>query len=584
MLDSSLLQAASFPGPVACDTETSGVHWWRDTVGVVSFAWGGGDSDALATRNVAGSLVALQCRMDAGLPTVFHNSGFDLHFLDKLGLRIRWSAIHDTLLKARLLNNLAPHDLDALGLSVLGIAPGKNVLKSWLVANKKKFLEQNGRVPNYLDVPDEILIPYATRDASLTWKLWDAYRQMGFPLYEREREVRRLMFDAETRGVEVDVPLIEERRKQAQHEEGAVTTRLQAYARDIFTGESGTDADINLDSNPQLVKWLYSDLGLTPASYTDGGAAGKPQPQVNEFNLMSNPHPVTRLLNTRNKRHKTGEFFDSYLALRDTGNVLHPTINTMQARTHRFSLSDPNLQQIPVRGDRFHVRECFVSGAGWFIGADYDKQELRIAAEIAGDTALIAALMTGVDVYVAMAEKMLGKLGITGGERQAAKIAVLSMIYGAGAPKVAESFTVNTGHPYTVERAKVIRSNFYAAYPELHTLMNTMQDQARRTGHLQNAWGRDLYVERERAYVATDYIVQSSGRDVLADALLNVATVLPRYGGHLLWPIHDECLMWVPEEPTPELLKEVGEAMVSTKFSHPLTAKPKYGKTLAELK
>ena len=111
-----------------------------------------------------------------------------------------------------------------------------------------------------------------------------------------------------------------------------------------------------------------------------------------------------------------------------------------------------------------------------------------------------------------------------------------------------------------------------------------MQDQARRTGHLQNAWGRDLYVERERAYVATDYIVQSSGRDVLADALLNVATVLPRYGGHLLWPIHDECLMWVPEEPTPELLKEVGEAMVSTKFSHPLTAKPKYGHTLAELK
>ncbi len=304
---------------------------------------------------------------------------------------------------------------------------------------------------------------------------------------------------------------------------------------------------------------------------------------MNEFNLLSNLHPVTRLLNVRNKRHKTGEFFDSYLSLMDERNILHPTINTLQARTHRFSLSEPNLQQIPVRGDRFLVREVFNAGTGWFLGADYDKQELRISAEEAGDRELLHALSSGIDVYVAMAQAMLGKLEISGGERQAAKIAVLSMIYGAGAPKVAESFTVSTGRSYSVEQAREIRGNFYGTYPALHALMNRMQNIARSQGHIENRWGRGLYVERERAYVATDYLVQSSGRDVMADALLQAAELLPAYGGYLLWPIHDEILAWLPEEPSPDLVAKFAEAMICRKFSSPLTAKPKTGRVLAAL-
>jgi DNA polymerase I len=375
--------------------------------------------------------------------------------------------------------------------------------------------------------------------------------------------------------VEINPELVMQKRQQAYREEHAAEQKLYQ-----MFGSS----DINLDADKQVAKWLYDDLGLKPASYTPTG-----QPQVNEFNLTSNPHPVTRLFNTRNKRHKTGEFLDSYLKLMDADLRIHPTINTLQARTHRFSLSDPNLQQIPTRNDRFGVREVFTAGYkgvdGWYIGADYDKQELKIAAEEARDYRLLKPLNEGLDVYVQMASAMLAKAPelVTPSERQAAKIAVLSMIYGAGAPKVAESFTVNTGRPYTVEMAKGIRSNFYETYPNLRLLMNRMQEQARYNGYITNRWERKLYVEKERAYVATDYLVQSSGRDVMVDALFNAQSILPAVGGHLLWPIHDEVLAWVPEEPSPAFLAQFGEAMVSHKFSQPLTAKPKYGKTLAEL-
>ena len=71
----------SSPMVVAVDTETSGLRWYRDMVGVVSFAWGDGPDESVATRNVDLAVAVLQERMDNGLPVVLHNSPFDLHFL-----------------------------------------------------------------------------------------------------------------------------------------------------------------------------------------------------------------------------------------------------------------------------------------------------------------------------------------------------------------------------------------------------------------------------------------------------------------------------------------------------------------------
>jgi len=572
--DLLLSLAASYPGPVAIDTETSSKRWWVAELGVVSFAWGPNEGESFATRNVDAAIRAINYRMSCGLPCVFHNSGYDLHVLARHGLRINHRVVDDTLLLARLVNNLGQNDLKALGKQRLGYEPAeRDEVKAWIRSHSTKksgWPEEHGRLPNYLDVPDDVLLPYATQDARLTAMLYPLLKaQANAALYEREKELRRLMFEAEEFGVLVDPEMVQSRMEQALREKWIIDEKLQALR----------GAPINLDSDPQLRGWLYDDLGLKPVSETPGG-----QPQVNEFSLTSNPHPVTRLVLARNKRSKSAEFFQSYLELRDDADRIHPTINTMQARTHRFSCSDPNMQQIPSRNDRFKTRECFTAGSGWFIGADYDKQELRIAAEEAGDAALLSDLTSGIDVYVAMARAMLRKQDISGSERQAAKVAVLSMIYGAGAPKVAESFTVNTGRPYTVDQAKEIRSNFKEAYPGLNRLMNDMQDEARSRGRVVNRWGRELYVQPERAYVATDYLVQSSGRDVLADAILNTAPEIAKYGGRVVLPIHDELILFFPEEPGSEVMQLVAATMRNDKFSVPLTVSPKKGSRLSDLK
>lgn len=552
--------------PLAVDTETSGRRWWRDVMGVMSFAWGGDEEESWATRNVMLATSALQARMDAGRTVVFHNCQFDLHFLQRRGLRINWDTVQDTLLMARLKNNLGDNGLKELGKSELGIYPtDKDLLRGWLTKNKSD---------NYLDVPDEILLPYAQQDTRLTIQLYYVLKgQTHKPLYERELVLRRKMFDAETLGVQIDPEECERRLAWAESERQSIDDMLQGF--------HPAGQKFKITSDAQVRKWLYDDLGMTPVSFTPTGLA-----QVNAFNLSSNPHPITRLLMARNKREDGAKFFRAYLDFMDNWNRLHPNINTMMARTHRFSCSDPNLQQIPSRNDRFHTREVFNSGDGWFVGADFDKQELFIAACEAGETALMQELAQGLDPYKKMAAAMLQKPveSITGSERQAAKVAILSMLYGAGAPKVAESFTLNTGKPYTVEQAKVIRDNFYIAYPGLKKLMNKMQGEARNHGGVRNRWDRWLNVETERAYVATDYLVQSSGRDVLGDAIINVDEVLPEVGGRLLWPIHDEVISWIPEEPSPAFLKRFAEAMVCNVWQLPLTAKPKFGKSLANLK
>ena len=536
-------------------------------MGVVSFATAPIEP-SYATRNMAEAIEGLQYRMDHGLPTVFHNCQFDLHFLQRYGLRINWACIEDTLIMARLIDNLRQSNaLKDLGESVLGIpATQKDELQTYLRKHKLGH--------NYIAVPDEILLPYAKQDTVLTWQLYhDFAPKVNQEIYRKEMRVRELMFNAETRGVQLDTDLVRGRLDWASAERQVIDSRL----RSLYGDES-----YNPDSNPETSSWLYGRLGLNPVSFTPTG-----QPQVNEYNLASNPHPVTRLLVARNKRVKAQEFFQSYLDLMDEDGVLHPNINTVQARTHRMSCTSPNLQQIPARKDRFKTREVFTAGLGWAVGADYAKQELFIAACEAGETQLVAELIAGVDVYREMAAAMLSKSValVTNDERTAAKVTVLSMIYGAGAPKVAESFTVNTGRPFTVEQARLIRANFKRRYPKLSRMMDELQAQVRAHGKVTNRWGRDLFVEPQRAYVATDYLVQSSGGDVMKDALIRVADdVLPRYGAELLWPIHDELLAWFPEEPTRAALLRVEAAMRCDKFDLPLTAVAHKGKRLSELK
>ena len=239
-----------FPhGVLAVDTETTGLDWVRGHIGAVSLAWGVGPSNNLATRNVGLALQLVEEARDAGVKLVFHNAAFDAHFMLRHGVSIDWDNYEDTLIMARLRDNLGDAGLKDLGERYLGVPPNqRDALDDWLKANKFK----KGDI---LQAPDELLLPYAAQDARLTLQLYLHFRDTrSYPGYEtilaKEYRVRAIIFEAEEAGVPLDVAATAELATVLEDERSSIEDKLRELG-----GER------NFSSPTQVASLLFDELG-----------------------------------------------------------------------------------------------------------------------------------------------------------------------------------------------------------------------------------------------------------------------------------------------------------------------------------
>ena len=389
-----------FPhGVLAVDTETTGLDWVRGRIGAVSLAWDVGPSNNLATRNVGLALQLVEEARDAGVKLVFHNAAFDAHFMLRHGVSIDWDNYEDTLIMARLRDNLGDAGLKDLGERYLGVPPNqRDALDDWLKANKFK----KGDI---LQAPDELLLPYAAQDARLTLQLYLHFRDTrSYPGYEtilaKEYRVRAIIFEAEEAGVPLDVAATAELATVLEDERSSIEDKLRELG-----GER------NFSSPTQVASLLFDELGYPEI-------AGR---STDDYVLTMLQAPVPQLIRAYRERSKLAGYLKSYLEL-EQGGFLYPSLNTVGARTHRFTCKEPNLQQIPAR-NRWGLRKIFRAHEGWLIGADFDKQELRIGASIANDTRMMEDLVSGEDIYRTMGSQIFHKPAelVTGMERSVAK-------------------------------------------------------------------------------------------------------------------------------------------------------------------
>ena len=553
-----------FPhGVLAVDTETTGLDWVRGRIGAVSLAWDVGPSNNLATRNVGLALQLVEEARDAGVKLVFHNAAFDAHFMLRHGVSIDWDNYEDTLIMARLRDNLGDAGLKDLGERYLGVPPNqRDALDDWLKANKFK----KGDI---LQAPDELLLPYAAQDARLTLQLYLHFRDTrSYPGYEtilaKEYRVRAIIFEAEEAGVPLDVGATAELAVVLEDERGSIEDKL----RELGGGER------NFSSPTQVASLLFDELGYPEI-------AGR---STDDYVLTMLQAPVPQLIRAYRERSKLAGYLKSYLEL-EQGGFLYPSLNTVGARTHRFTCKEPNLQQIPAR-NRWGLRKIFRAHDGWLIGADFDKQELRIGASIANDTRMMEDLVSGEDIYRTMGSQIFHKPAelVTGMERSVAKNTALGLNYGMGATRMAEQLTAQFGRVFTINEVTGIRMGYKAMYPQTIQALSRASREAERVGFVTNPWGRRLYVDPEKSYRAWNYLIQPSGGDALKDAIIHVAEVLCAWGGHIIMPIHDELVCWVPDMPTHQQLREFEEAMKCTLLALPLTASAHMGRSMQELK
>jgi DNA polymerase-1 len=275
-----------------------------------------------------------------------------------------------------------------------------------------------------------------------------------------------------------------------------------------------------------------------------------------------------------------------------TGHI-HTSFNQCVTATGRLSSSDPNLQNIPVRGeDGKEIRKAFVPEPGClFFSADYSQIELRVMAHLSGDENMINVFREGKDLHAATASNIYKKpIGdISRDERTKSKRANFGIIYGITVFGLAERLDI------TRDEAKQLIDGFFETFPQVKDYMERAKEEARRQGYVPTLLGRRRYlpdINSQNATVrgfaernAINAPIQGTAADIIKVAMIRIFERFQREGikSKMILQVHDELNFSVVPEEKEKVEKIVLEEMQNAyEMKVPLVADSGFGSNWLE--
>ena len=534
------------------DTETTGLKPYAgDYVRMVQF----GDAKtgwAISVHHWRG-LIEQALRAYEG-PTVWANRKFDRHFLQQSGFEVYPDhREHDTVIMGRLIEPNKAAGLKPTGARLFpGSEVGEMVLKEAMSRGKWTWETIPWDHPAYW--------AYAAWDPVLTARIAEAYwpriNNEGLrDAYDREMAVQAILYRAERRGIRID-PMY--------------TSTLLAQWQ--------SDADILLHelnqlglSDPLSARQVAAAMQATedwdPDDFTETGQA-----KVDEAVLKGiNSQISRRVLRYRRLIKWIGTYLERFLKERDGDDCVHPSINTLQARTGRMSITGIPLQTLP-RGPE--IRNCIVPRPGGrLVSIDYDTMEMRTFAHFGDIAGLKRAIFDGTDLHSFAAREVYADPTITKDDprRQLAKNTQFCLIFGGGAGKIAETAGVS------VDVAKDFLSMYLNTFPEIKPFMNVIEQvgrarlEAEGAAYIKTWGGRRVPADADRIYALLNYLIQGSCADLFKQKIIEVDAA--GLGDHIVVPVHDELVFDFPEDQAEAMAKEAAEIMCEYRaFTVPLTA------------
>jgi DNA polymerase-1 len=545
-----------------------GFSWGEGMGRALVLGEGEGKVDPSLAREVLGPLLA-----DASRSWCAHDSKELRRTLDRSGWTISGS-VDDVQMAAYL---LSPGDR-GLDLHRLAQSRAKRVIKGWddLVGSGR-----NRRDPS--DIPAAELGEWTAASAEAMLACWPGLEkglsEHGLAgLYcDTELPLSEVLRSMEDRGIALDRELF----ARLSQEMTTQIAELEAKAKEA----AGTD--FNVSSPRQLADILFDKLGLKAGRKTE---TGQRSTDSDTLESLRAEHPLPGIvLEHRELSKLLGTYVEPLPKLCDAQGRVHTRFQQTVAATGRLSSIDPNLQNIPIRGETGRkLRSAFVAGPGKvLISADYSQIELRLLAHLSGDTALTEVYRRGEDVHARTAAIVHGVAPdqVTADQRRAAKVVNFGVVYGMGPHALASQTDLSYAE------AKRFIEGYFAAYPAVKPYMEGILESTRSKGWVETILGRKRWIReindknrvfRERAErEAVNTPVQGSAADLVKLAMLSVDRAIRggKLRADLLLQVHDELVVECTAEAAPEVagrLKELMEGAMS--LSVPLSVETGAGK------
>ncbi|MFZ3122673.1 MAG: DNA polymerase I [Thermodesulfovibrionales bacterium] len=467
-----------------------------------------------------------------------HNLKYDTMMLKREGV-VTKGRLYDTMLASYLINPNKPnHSLEGVAFE-------------YLSRRKRTFAEVLNKKKSFADVFVEEATKYSAEDALLAFELKDILfeklKEAGLEgvYFDIEAPLIPVLSDMEEAGVKIDVDKLNDISKELARE-------LDSTQRRIFflSGE-----EFNINSPKQLAKVLFHSLGLKPGKKTKTGFST----DVSVLEELAMSHELPReILNWRSLNKLKTTYVDALPALINpkTGRV-HTSFNQTATATGRLSSSNPNMQNIPIKGEwGKRIRETFIADKGnLLLSADYSQVELRILAHLSKDEVLIDAFSKGIDVHAKTASEIFGVTvdKVTDEMRRTAKTVNFGVIYGMSPFGLSEALSI----PH--EEAKKYIEKYFERHPGVKQYIEATLSEVRQKGYTVTLAGRRRPIPEIRSQnsntraqaerLAVNSPIQGSAADIIKIAMINIRKKLKE--GHLdarmILQVHDELLFEAPE-------------------------------------
>lgn len=326
----------------------------------------------------------------------------------------------------------------------------------------------------------------------------------------------------------------------------------------------------NLASPKQLQVILFEKLKLPVIKKTPKGQPSTAEPILQELAL---DYPLPKVIMEYRGLSKLKSTYTDRLPeqINERTGRVHTSYHQAVTATGRFSSSDPNLQNIPIRTEEGRrVRKAFIAAKGYcLLAADYSQIELRIMAHLSEDEGLLEAFNKGLDVHKATAAEVfnVGVEAVSNEQRRKAKAINFGLIYGMSAFGLAKQIGVGRNE------AQAYIDRYFERYPGVLSYMEGTRVQASEEGYVETLFGRRLYlpeinasnaIRRQAAErTAINAPMQGTAADIIKIAMLNIDKWLQSQSTDIkmIMQVHDELVFEVPESLVDSVKEKVCELM-----------------------